>query len=40
MDVDSGVIEQMARKNFDGEIYGHQLYFFGICSQCKENKEK
>ncbi|MDD6232361.1 Fur family transcriptional regulator [Frisingicoccus sp.] len=40
MNLDVSIIDQMARKGFDGEIYGHQLYFFGICSQCKENKEK
>jgi len=31
-------IEQLASDHFDGDIYGHKTYFYGLCSDCKTNK--
>ena len=39
MGIDPQVIDQLGEVVFDGEIYGHQLYFYGKCKQCIE-KEK
>lgn len=32
-------INDIASKNFDGEIWGHSLCFNGICGNCKNRKE-
>lgn len=39
MDLNPAVIDEMAQKSYDGEIHGHQLYFFGKCRGCKIKKE-
>lgn len=39
MDIDPKIIHLMAEKAYDGEIHGHQLYFFGKCKCCKDKKE-
>ena len=39
MDLDPKMIDIMAQKCYDGEIKGHQLYFFGKCKCCKDKKE-
>ena len=36
MDFDTQMIDRMAEKYYDGEIYGHQLYFYGKCKCCKD----
>ncbi|MEE1243741.1 transcriptional repressor [Frisingicoccus sp.] len=38
MDFDTQMIDRMAEKYYDGEIYGHQLYFYGKCKCCKDKK--
>ena len=30
-------INTLAEKNFDGKIYGHNAYFYGICGCCDKN---
>lgn len=39
MDLTPEVINAMGQKNYEGEIRGHQLYFFGKCKRCKFEKE-
>ena len=29
-------IDQMAAANFKGRIYGHEVYFYGICPSCMD----
>ncbi len=36
MDIDTNAINKLAEMNFDGEVLGHQLYFYGRCKKCKE----
>lgn len=31
-------INTLAGKNFDGEIKGHNIYFYGLCNKCKNKK--
>ena len=38
MDFDTQMIDRMAEKYYAGEIYGHQLYFYGKCKCCKDKK--
>lgn len=38
MDLDSKMINLMGDKACDGEIHGHQLYFYGKCKCCKDKK--
>lgn len=38
MDIDMNMINKLAEMNFDGEIRGHQLYFYGRCKKCKFNR--
>lgn len=33
------LIDQMAAGNYEGDIYGHQLYFYGKCKKCKEEEK-
>ena len=35
MDIDTNMINKLAEMNFDGEVRGHQLYFYGRCKKCK-----
>lgn len=37
--IDAELIDRMADKNYEGDVCGHQIYFFGKCKQCKD-KEK
>ena len=30
-------VNAAAEEIFDGEIYGKDIYFFGVCSKCKDN---
>lgn len=32
-------INMAAKSDFDGDIYGHNLFFYGKCKSCKENPE-
>lgn len=38
-DMDMQAVNAWAGENYDGDIFGHQLYFYGRCRECKE-KEK
>ena len=33
MDIDTNAINKLAEMNFDGEVLGHQLYFYGRCKE-------
>lgn len=33
-------INRLAVDGFDGEVHGHQMFFFGICPKCKRKKEE
>lgn len=33
-------VDTLASKNFNGEIRGHNIYFCGICENCKNQAEK
>jgi Fur family peroxide stress response transcriptional regulator len=39
MDIDAETINKLAAPRFDGEVRGHQLYFYGICKRCKEQEK-
>ena len=38
-DMDMQAVNAWAGEHYDGDIFGHQLYFYGRCRECKE-KEK
>ena len=38
-DMDMQAVNAWAGENYDGDIFGHQLYFYGRCRECRE-KEK
>lgn len=38
-DMDMQAVNAWAGENYDGYIFGHQLYFYGRCRECRE-KEK
>ncbi len=33
-------LNELASKNFDGEISGHNIYFYGLCCACKTQQSK
>lgn len=39
-DMDMHVVNTWAGEHYDGEILGHQLYFYGKCRECKEKEKK
>ena len=37
--IDTNLIDQMADKSYEGDVYGHQLYFYGKCKHCKDREK-
>lgn len=37
--IDTELLDRMADKNYEGDVLGHQLYFYGECKKCKDEEK-
>lgn len=37
LELDLSSLDALAAKNFNGEVTGHNIIFYGICEECKQN---